>query len=328
MTEKRYVWAINDALREEMERDDDVVVVGEDITTGGSFGATRGLLDTFGSQRVRDTPISEAVIAGLAAGAASLGLRPVVEIMFADFLTLAMDQIVNQIAKAHFMFGGQISMPLTIRAPQGGGLSAGPQHSQSLEAWFMHVPGLHVVAPSTPAEAKGLLKRAIRDDTPVLFLEHKGLYASKGDVPDEEYTTPLGEAAVLREGGDATIVAYSQIVTYALKAAQTLADDGISVEVIDLRTLNPLDIETVVTSVQKTHRVVIAHEAVTTGGAGSEIAAQITERALPYLDHAPVRVGASFSPIAFSPALERAILPDEADIVRAVRESLWMHEDA
>lgn len=327
MTEKRYIWAINDALREEMERDERVVIVGEDIGPGGSFGATRGLIDMFGDQRVRDTPISEALIAGLAAGAATLGLRPVAEIMFADFLTLSMDQIVNQIAKAHFMFGGQITMPLTIRAPQGGGLSAGPQHSQSLEAWFVHVPGLRVVAPSTPADAKGLLKSAIRDDNPVLVLEHKGLHAAKGEVPDDsEHMVPIGEAVVRRAGDDATIVAYSRTVSSALTAADKLNDAGISVEVIDLRTLSPLDIDTVVTSVRKTHRVVIAHEAVTTAGFGAEIAAQITERALPYLDHAPARVGATSSPIPFSPTLEQAVLPQVDDIVSAVKETLWIQE--
>jgi pyruvate dehydrogenase E1 component beta subunit len=325
MTEKRYIWAINEALHEELARDPNVVVIGEDIGIGGgSFGATRGLLDVFGPQRVKDTPISEAAIVGLAAGAASLGLRPVVEIMFSDFMTLAMDQIVNQIAKLHYMFGGQFRVPVTVRAPGGGGLSAGPQHSQSLEAWFTHIPGLLVVAPSTPADAKGLLKSAIRDDNPVIFLEHKGLYSAKGEVPDEEYTIPFGQALVRREGADVTIVAFSRMVGHALEAADALADEGISAEVIDLRTLNPLDIETVTRSVRKTHRVVIAHEAVTTGGFGAEIAAQVVEYMLPYLDHAPVRVGAAFSPIPFSPTLEQAVLPGVPDVIRAAKKSLWL----
>lgn len=323
MPEKRFVWAINEALHEEMARDPHVVVLGQDISLGGAFGATRGLREAFGEQRVRDMPISEAAIAGLGAGAATLGLRPVVEIMFSDFLTLAMDQIVNQIAKLHFMFGGQITVPLTVRAPGGGGLSAGPQHSQSLEAWFTHVPGLRVVVPATPADAKGLLKSAIRDDNPVLFLEHKAMYADKGEVPEGEYAVPLGQATVVRKGKDATVVAYSRMVSRALEAAETLAGGEVSVEVIDLRTLNPLDIETVLNSVRKTHRVVIAHEAVVTGGFGAEIAAQIVERALPYLDHAPVRVGAAFSPIPFSPVLERTVLPDAAGIISAVQQSLW-----
>jgi acetoin:2,6-dichlorophenolindophenol oxidoreductase subunit beta len=234
-----------------------------------------------------------------------------------------MDQIVNQIAKLHFMFGGQINVPVTIRTPGGGGLSAGPQHSQSLEAWFTHIPGLRVATPATPADAKGLLKSAIRDNNPVLFLEHKGLYASKADVPDDTPPVPLGQAKICREGSAATIVTYSRMVLYSLAAAETLAKEGIDVEVIDLRTLNPLDIDTVLASVHKTHRVVIVHEAVTTGGFGAELAAQVMERALPYLDQAPLRVGAAFSPIPYHPTLEQAVLPGEQDIVQAVKKSLW-----
>lgn len=324
MAEKRYVWAVNEALHEEMARDPKVVVVGQDITVGGSFGATRGLLEAFGPTRVRDAPISEAVIVGLGGGAASLGLRPVVEVMFSDFMTLAMDQVVNQIAKLHYMFGGQITVPLTIRTPMGGGLAAGPQHSQCLEAWFTHIPGLRVVVPGTPADVKGLLKSAIRDDNPVVFLEHKGLYAAKGEVPDGDYVIPLGQATVRREGSDATIVAYSRPVAYALSAAEALSKENINAEVIDLRTLNPLDTETIVASVRKTHRVVIVHEAVTTGGFGAELAARVMEQALPYLDHAPVRVGAAFSPIPFSPVLEQAVLPGVQDIIQAVKKSLWL----
>jgi pyruvate dehydrogenase E1 component beta subunit len=322
MTEKRYIWAVNEALHEEMSRDDNVVIFGQDISVGGAFGATRGLRDAFGPQRVRDTPISEAVIVGMAAGAATLGLRPVVEVMFSDFLTCAMDQIVNQIAKLHFMFGGQFSVPLTIRTPGGGGISAGPQHSQSLETWFAHIPGLRVVAPSSPADVKGLLKSAIRDQNPVLFFEHKGLYAMKGDVPDEDYTIPFGKASILRNGNDITVVAYSGTVSHALVSATSLAEENISVEVIDIRTLNPLDIDTILTSVQKTRHIVIAHEAVTTCGFGAEIAAQVAEQAHSYLDCPPIRVGAAHCPIPFSPILEKAVLPNMMSITNAVKRSL------
>jgi pyruvate/2-oxoglutarate/acetoin dehydrogenase E1 component len=278
MRETRYIKAINEALGEEMARDESVFVVGEDVGgAGGAFSATRDLLGRFGARRVRDTPISEAAIVGIATGAALRGLRPVAEIMFADFLTLAMDQIVNQLAKARYMFGGMYRMPVVIRAPCGAGLHAGPQHSQSLEAWFAHVPGLRVVMPATPYDVKGLLKSAIRDDNPVLFLENKALYAMKGDIPDEEYLVPIGKADVKRAGKDVTVVATSRMVGQSLEAAKTLAAEGIDVEVLDLRTITPLDREAIFQSVEKTGRLVVAHEAVKAFGIGAEIVAMVCE---------------------------------------------------
>jgi len=317
--ELRYIKAINEALHEEMARDESVFVIGEDVgAPGGAFGGTRGLLQAFGERRVRDTPISESAIMGLALGAAMKGLRPVVEIMFADFLPVCMDQIVNQIAKSRFMFGGQFSAPLVIRAPGGAGLNAGPQHSQSLEAWFAHVPGLKVVMPATPADAKGLLKSAIRDDDPVLVLEHKALYASSGQVPDGEHLVPIGKADVRRAGSDVTIVAVSRMVQQALDAAETLAGKGIDAEVIDLRSLTPLDKGAILTSVEKTSRLVVAHEAVKSFGIGAEIAAIVSEDKIDILDAPIVRVGAPFSPVPFSQ--EGEYLPKAADVVHAVEK--------
>lgn len=319
MKEVRYIKAINEALHEEMARDEKVFVIGEDVgAPGGAFGGTRGLLQAFGDRRVKDTPISESAIVGLALGAAMKGLRPVVEIMFADFLPVCMDQIVNQIAKARFMFGGQFTAPLVIRAPGGGGLNAGPQHSQSLEAWFAHVPGLKVVMPATPYDVKGLLKSAIRDDDPVLFLEHKALYAMSGQIPEEEYLVPIGKADVRRAGGDVTIVTASRMVQQALNAAETLAGQGTDAEVIDLRSLTPLDKESIFKSVEKTSRLVIAHEAVKSFGMGAEIAAMVSEEMIDVLDAPVVRVGAPFSPVPFSQ--EGDYLPNESDIVRAVEK--------
>jgi acetoin:2,6-dichlorophenolindophenol oxidoreductase subunit beta len=319
VTETRYIKAINEALHEEMARDGSVVVIGEDVgAPGGAFGGTRGLLQAFGDKRVKDTPISESAIVGLALGAAMKGLRPVVEVMFADFLPVCMDQIVNQIAKTRFMFGGQFTAPLVIRAPGGAGLNAGPQHSQSLEAWFAHIPGLKVVMPATPADAKGLLKSAIRDDDPVLVLEHKALYASSGDVPSGEHLVPIGKADVRRAGKDVTIVTASRMVQHALEAAETLAGQGTDAEVIDLRSLTPLDKDAIFASVEKTSRLVVAHEAVKSFGIGAEISAMVAEEMIDVLDAPIVRVGAPFSPVPFSQ--ERDYLPSTADVVRAVEK--------
>ncbi len=319
MKEVRYIKAINEALHEEMARDENVFIIGEDVgAPGGAFGGTRGLLQAFGERRVKDTPISESAIVGLALGAAMKGLRPVVEVMFADFLPVCMDQIVNQIAKTRFMFGGQFTAPLVIRAPGGGGLNAGPQHSQSLEAWFAHVPGLKVVMPATPYDAKGLLKSAIRDNDPVLFLEHKALYAMSGKIPEEEFLVPLGKADIRRTGADVTIVTASRMVQQTLDAAETLAAQGTDAEVIDLRSLTPLDKDTIFKSVEKTSRLVIAHEAVKSFGIGAEIAAMVSEEMIDVLDAPVARVGAPFSPVPFSQ--EGEYLPNASDIVRAVEK--------
>jgi len=318
MKETRYIKAIAEALHEEMARDESVFVIGEDVGwAGGAFGGTRGLLETFGERRVRDTPISESAIIGLAVGAAVKGLRPVAEIMFADFLTVCMDQIVNQLAKTRYMFGGLFNVPVVIRSPGGGGLNAGPQHSQCLEAWFAHVPGLKVVMPSTPYDVKGLLKSAIRDDNPVIFLENKALYALKGEIPEEEYLVPIGKADVKRPGSDVTVVAASRMVHQSLAAAKILAEEGIDVEVIDLRTISPLDKETIFASVEKTSKLVIAHEAVKAFGIGAEIAAMVCEEMIDHLDGPVVRVGAPFVPVPFN--LENLYLPNSNDVVKAVR---------
>ena len=304
-----------------MARDKNVILIGEDVGSGGgTFSATRGLLEEFGRQRVIDTPISESSFTGLALGAATTGLRPVVEIMFMDFLTTCMDPIVNQIAKARYMFGEQFKVPLTIRTPAGGGLNAGPQHSQCFEAWFAHVPGIKVVMPSTIYDVKGLLKSSIRDDNPVLFIEHKGLHSLKGNIPEEEYTIPLGQADVKREGSDVTVVATARMVFEAMTAADKLAADGISVEIVDPLTISPLDKETILNSVKKTGKVVVAHEAVKTMGIGAEIAAIIADEAFDYLDAPIKRVGAPFVPVPFSKSLEKSYLPSSDGIVAAVKE--------
>lgn len=321
MPETRYIRAVSDALNEEMARDENVFVIGEDVGgPGGAFSATRGLLEKYGERRVKDTPISESAIVGLAIGAAAEGLRPVAEIMFADFLTVCMDQIVNQMAKTRYMFGGMYKLPVVIRAPGGGGLNAGPQHSQCLESWFAHVPGLKVVMPATPYDTKGLLKSAIRDDNPVIFLEHKALYGSKGDVPDEEYLIPIGKADVKRPGTDVTVVTASRMVHQVLAAAKTLAEEGIEVEVIDLRTISPLDKQTIFESVEKTSRLVVAHEAVKAFGFGAEISALVAEEMLDYLDAPVLRVGAPFVPVPFN--LEKYYLPNSEDVVIAVKKAL------
>jgi len=317
MPEIRYIHAVNQALHEEMSRDENVVLLGEDVgRSGGAFGATRGLFDKFGPERVIDTPISEAAIVGLGAGAALMGLRPVVEIMFMDFITLCMDALVNQIAKVKFMTGGQYECPVVIRTPCGGGLNAGPQHSQSLEAWLAHVPGLKVVMPSTPEDAKGLLKSAIRDDSPVVVVENKALYSLKGEVPEEEYLTPIGKAIIRRTGRDVTVVATSRMVHVSLSVAEEMSKKGIDVEVIDLLTIQPWDRETVFDSVGKTHRLVIMHEAVKLFGIGAEIAAAVVEDIFDELDAPIVRVGAPYAPIPFS--IEKQFLPGGEELISAI----------
>jgi pyruvate/2-oxoglutarate/acetoin dehydrogenase E1 component len=316
-----YLEAVREALSQEMRRDPEVFLMGEDIGVyGGAFGVTRGLLEEFGAERVRDTPISEAVIAGAAAGAALMGMRPVMEIMFMDFLTISMNQLVNQAAKMRFMFGGKASVPMVIRAPAGSGTGAAAQHSQSLEAWFVHTPGIKVLAPATPHDVKGLLVAAIRDNNPVLFMEHKLLYRIKGAVPEETYTIPLGQAEVKRQGRDLTVLAYSIMVPRALEAAEQLAGQGIEIEVVDLRSLKPLDTETIVRSVSKTGRVLILHEAPRTGGFGGELAAVVAEsEAFDYLDAPIRRLGGRDIPIPYNRTLERATVPQVEDIVAAAR---------
>jgi pyruvate dehydrogenase E1 component beta subunit len=303
-----------------MREDERVLVLGEDVAEGGPWGATAGLAGEFGSERVRNTPISEAAIAGIAIGAAQSGLRPVVEIMFVDFVTLALDQLVNQAAKAHFMSGGQLSVPLVLRTQGGAGQRGGAQHSQSLEAWLTHVPGLKVVMPSTAADAAGLLRSAIADPNPVVYVENKTLYFRREPVEPEG--VPIGRARMVRPGRDVTVVALSRLVHEALAAADELAAEGMEVEVIDPRTLVPLDLETIVESVSRTHRLVVAHEAVEHGGFGAEIAAQVQAAAFDELDAPIARVGAPFTPVPFSPPLEDAYLPGRDDVVAAVRQSL------
>jgi len=320
MRDLAYWQALQEALREEMTRDERVFLMGEDIGVyGGAFGVTRGLLAEFGPERVRSTPISEAGIVGTAIGAAVTGMRPVVEIMFMDFITLAFDQIANHAAKYRYMYGPQVRVPLVIRTPAGGGRSYGATHSQSLEALFLHVPGIKIVTPATPADAKGLLTASIRDDNPVLFVEHKRLYAETAQVDDNEPILPLGRAAVRREGSDVTLVAYSYHVGLALQAAEQLAREGIRAEVVDLRSLAPMDTDSVVASVRKTSRLVCIEEGTRTGGVGAEVAAQVAERAYDYLDAPVQRVATPDIPIPFSRPLEDAALPSVDTIVAAVR---------
>jgi pyruvate dehydrogenase E1 component beta subunit len=320
MAEKTYLQALNDALRHEMEHDDNVFIMGEDVGQfGGCFGVTQGLYDAFGKERVMDTPITESAIVGAAAGAAACGLRPVAELMFVDFIGVSMDQLFNQAAKMRFMFGGKTTVPMTLRMPQGAGIGAAAQHSQCLESWFMNIPGLKVVIPSTPYDAKGLLTSAIRDDNPVVFLEHKLLYGVSGEVPDESYTIEIGKGDVKREGTDVTIVATSHTVHAALEAASQLEKDGISAEVIDPRCLLPLDTDLIVESVKKTNALVVAHEAVQFAGPGAEIAAMVAEEAVEYLDAPIKRVGAPFCPVPFSPPLEQHYIPGADNIVSAVK---------
>lgn len=319
MTEMTYREAIKQALREELQNDERVFMLGEDIAEfGGTFKVSLGLLEEFGPRRIRNTPLSETAILGAAVGAAATGLWPIAEIMYSDFFTVALDQVVNQAAKMRFMFGGKISLPLTIRTTMGGRRAAAAQHSQCLESWFMHIPGLKIALPSNGYDAKGLLKSAVRDPNPTIIFENKMLYNEKWDVPEEPFFVPWGQANIVREGSDATVVALSDMVGFSLKAADKLADEGISAEVIDPRTLMPLDIDTIVQSVQKTGRLVIAHEACVTGGVGGEIGSQVAYRAFDYLAAPVERVGAKDSPIPFAPILEREILPDDQDVVEAV----------
>jgi acetoin:2,6-dichlorophenolindophenol oxidoreductase subunit beta len=322
VTETTYLQAITGTLAEAMRADPAVLVIGEDVAEGGPWGATAGLADEFGAERVRNTPISEAAICGVAVGAAQSGLRPVVEVMFIDFVTLALDQLVNQAAKAHFMSGGQLTVPLVLRTQGGAGQRGAAQHSQSLEAWLTHVPGLKVVMPSTAADAGGLLASAIADPNPVVFVENKTLYFRKEEVADHLEAVPIGRATVLRPGRDVTVVALSRLVSESLAAADELAADGIEIEVVDPRTLVPLDLETIVESVARTHRLVVAHEAVAHGGFGAEITARVQEAAFDELDAPIGRVGAPFAPVPFSPPLEDAYLPGKDDVVTAMRAVL------
>lgn len=324
MAEKLYIEALREGLREELLRDEKVFLLGEDIGIyGGAFGVTKGLVQEFGEQRIIDTPISEQAITGMAVGAAIAGMRPVVEIMFFDFLTLAMDQLVNQGAKIRYMFGGKAKVPMVVRAPMGCGTGAAAQHSQSFPGVFAHFPGLKVVMPSTPYDVKGLIKAAIRDDNPVLFAEHKLLYRVKGEVPDEEYVIPLGKADVKRKGRDVTVVAGSIMVLRALEAAKELEKEGIDVEVIDPRTLKPLDMKTIIDSVKKTGRVLIVEDDPVSFGWGAEIAAGIVgSEAFDYLDAPVKRLGGLDIPIPYNPNLERHAVPQVEDIVKAVKDLL------
>ena len=323
MSEVRYGQAINRAIADAMVADPSVVLFGEDVAApGGPFGVTRGLRDKFGEDRVRDAPISEAALVGAGVGAAMSGLRPIVEIMFMDFITLGMDALVNQAAKARFMFGGQCALPLVVRLPHGGGISAGPQHSQCLEAWLAHVPGLKVVCPATIPDAYGLTLSAIRDPDPVIVVENKSLYAMKGDLADAPQAVPIGRAATVREGRDLSIVTYGAMRATALEAAATLAKEGIEAEIIDLRSLQPWDEDAVLASLSRTHRLVVLHEATEAFGIGAEIAARMSDVGFDELDAPIVRVGAPFVPVPFAKELELAYRPNAAKVVAAARRVL------
>jgi len=323
MPELSYREAVRDALSSAMRADDDVFLMGEDIAEmGGSMGVTQGMLAEFGPERVRNTPISEMAIVGTGIGAAMQGMRPVVEIMYQDFLTLSMEQLVNQAAKHRTMSGGQVKVPLTIRTQGGAGWSPGAQHAQQLESWFVHVPGLKVVYPSTPEDARGLLWSSIYDDNTVIFFEHRLLYPLKGEVPDAIEPIELGKARVMREGSDVTVVAIGRMVPEAMQAAADAEQEGISVEVVDPRTLLPLDEETIIASVKKTTRCVTAHEAVTRGGFGAELAAVVQQGAFDYLDAPIERVGAKFAPLPFAPAMEQWVVPHAADVLEAVKRTV------
>ena len=323
MPEITYLEAINQALHEEMARDPAVFMAGIDIAERGDvFGATQGIYSKYGHERIMDTPIAESGIIGLAIGAAARGLRPVVTIMFMDFIGVCFDQILNQMAKMKYMFGGKATLPLTVLTNAGAGTSSAAQHSQSLEVLLCHIPGLKVVSPSTPYDAKALMKAAIREDNPVFFIQHKRLGRLRGEVPEGDYDVPIGKAKVVREGKDLTIVATSYMVQEALAAAGRLAEQGIEAEIVDPRTLVPLDMESIVESVKKTHRALVVHEAVRFCGVGAEIAAQITEEAFDYLDGPPLRIGAPFSPVPYSPVLEKAWIPDADQIVTKAQSLL------
>jgi pyruvate/2-oxoglutarate/acetoin dehydrogenase E1 component len=319
MKEMSYRDALREALFEEMQRDDRVFVIGEEVGRyGGAYGVTRGLFQEFGAQRVVDSPISEAGIVGLGVGAAITGLRPIVELMYVDFVGLAMDQIANQMAKFRYMTGGQLTIPMVLRTQGGTGRSAGAQHSQSLESWLVHVPGLRVVMPSNAHDAKGLLKTAVRCNDPVVFIEHKALYSAKGEVPEEEYTIPLGKAAILRKGRDATILCYSGMISLTVKAAAALSSEGIEAEVVDLRSLSPLDTETILSSARKTGRVAVVSEAHRTLGMGAELSALITEQCFEQLKAPVLRIAASDTPVPAS-ILEKISIPTEEGVVQGIR---------
>ncbi|RFB35583.1 alpha-ketoacid dehydrogenase subunit beta [Brevibacillus sp. VP] len=324
MREITYLEAVREAMSQEMRVNPDVFLMGEDIGIyGGAFGVSRGMIEEFGPERIRNTPISEAAIAGAAVGAAMTGMRPIMELQFSDFVTIAMDQLVNQAAKNRYMFGGKGKVPMVVRTPSGSGTGAAAQHTQSLEAWMAHIPGLKVVQPSTAYDVKGLLKAAIDDNNPVIFYEHKLLYKISGDVPEESYSIPLGVADVKREGTDVTIVATAIMVHKALEAAAELEKEGISVEVIDPRTLVPLDTDTIIRSVKKTGKLIVVHEAVKFGGFGGEIASMIAEsEAFDYLDAPIRRLGGKWIPMPYNPILEKAAIPQVPDIIQAVKDTV------
>jgi len=321
MREITFSQATLEAMDEEMSRDERVFVMGEDIARqGGIFGQFKGLPEKFGYDRVKDTPITETAIIGAAVGAALAGMRPVADMHFADFMGVCMDEIFNQMAKIRYMFGGQTTVPVVVRAPDGLVNQAAAQHSQSIEAWFLHIPGLKVVTPSNPADAKGLLKSAIRDDNPVIYFENKVLFKQKGPVPEGEHLVPIGKANVVQEGKDVTIVSYSIMLHTAFKAAEILEKDGIRAEVIDLRTISPIDKDTILESVAKTKRLAVGHEAVKIGGVGAEIAAIVAEEGLDYLDAPILRFGAPYTPVPFSPPLEKAYMIRPEDIAEGIRK--------
>jgi len=316
-----YLEAIRETLRDELKRDKNVFLLGEDIGVyGGAFGVTKGLINEFGPDRIRNTPMSEAAIPGIATGCAIGGMRPIVELMFMDFITLAMDQIVNHMTKLRYMYSGQVNVPVVIRMPAGAGRGYGPTHSQSLEAWLMNVPGIKIAVPSTPYDAKGLLKAAIRDNNPVAFIENKLLYETKGNVPKEDYIVDFGNAMIRKEGKDVTIIGHSRMNVLALEAAKELQKEGIDAEVIDPRTLKPLDIITITKSVKKTGNVVIVEEGCKTCGVGAELAAQIIESAFDYLDSPIKRIAAADVPIACCPALENEAIPNKEAIIQIVKQ--------
>jgi acetoin:2,6-dichlorophenolindophenol oxidoreductase subunit beta len=323
MPELTYREAVRDGIAQAMRADDSVFIMGEDIAEmGGSMGVTQGLLDEFGPERVRNTPISEMAIVGAGIGAAMAGMRPIVEIMYEDFLTLSLEQIVNQAAKHRYMSGGQLTVPLTIRTQGGAGWSPGAQHAQQLEAWLVHIPGLKVAYPSTPEDVRGLLWTSIHDDNPVVLFEHRLLYPVKGEVPEQLEPIPFGKARVVREGTDVTVIAIGPLVHRALDAAKQAEEDGISVEIVDPRTLQPLDEEMLVASVKKTNRAVVAHEAVTRMGFGAEVAAVLQHQAFDYLDAPIERVGAKFTPLAFAPVMEQYVVPHAEDVLDAIRRTV------
>jgi pyruvate dehydrogenase E1 component beta subunit len=318
-----FQWAINHAIAEEMRRDPTVFIIGEDVgKPGGPFGVTRGLLDEFGPERAVDTPISEGTIVGMCAGAAAAGLRPVAEIMFMNFITLCVEELYNQASKMHWMFGAQVKLPMVVRAMTAGGYGAGPHHSSSLEGWFASMPGLKVVMPSAPVNAKGLMKAAIRDDNPVLYIEPLSSYKLKAEMPEGDFITPIGKCEIVKEGSDITIVTVGRMLQESLKAVDQLAKDGVKPELIDLLTVSPLDMETIYTSVKKTHRLVIIHEAKETMGIGAEIAALVQEKAFDWLDAPVARVAAPFTHIAFQPKLEQHYMPDAGKLVAKVKTML------